>query len=249
MNTYEFTITLNRVPVEEDFDRLYEAGLDDSTPEVRDGRGVLNVHREAESLSAAILSTVADIERAGFEAVSIADEDLVSLKTVAQRLGRTYESVRLLAIGQRGSGNFPAPLSGDGWALYSWAQVSDWVDAQKPGGVVATVEAGGKSLENARVIAAASQLLRARAIASPETIASLIPLAMSQMDFSAMQPAVTASLLESLRSLRVIREAGNEGLPGLQFAGWTPVKPSNLLPPAVSEGKGADQTGHKKVQQ
>jgi hypothetical protein len=87
MDTYEFTVTLNRVPAEDDFDRLFEAGLDDSTPEIRDGRGVLNVHRESASLSAAILSAVADIERAGFEAVSITDEDLVSLKTVAQRLG------------------------------------------------------------------------------------------------------------------------------------------------------------------
>ncbi|ONI65414.1 hypothetical protein ALI44B_00200 [Leifsonia sp. ALI-44-B] len=236
MNTYEFTITLNRVPVEEDFDRLYEAGLDDSTPEVRDGRGVLNVHREAESLSAAILSTVADIERAGFEAVSIADEDLVSLKTVAQRLGRTYESVRLLATGQRGSGNFPAPLSGDGWALYSWAQVSDWVDAQKPGGVVATVEAGGKSLEDARVIAAASQLLRARAIASPEAVASLIPLALSKMDFTALQPAITASLIEALRSNKITVQGSTDGLPGFGPAGW------------VLGDEGFDHTGPKRFQ-
>jgi hypothetical protein len=245
MDTYEFTVTLNRVPAEDDFDRLFEAGLDDSTPEIRDGRGVLNVHRESASLSAAILSAVADIERAGFEAVSITDEDLVSLKTVAQRLGRTYESVRLLAAGKRGPGNFPAPLSGDGWALYSWAQVSDWVDAQKTGGAEAEAQTGAKSLESARVIAAASQLLRARAIASPETVASLIPLAMSQINFSALQPAITASLIEALRSSKI---TSGDGLPEFLSASWEPLQVPDFPPHAVSGDQGSDHTGPKKVQ-
>jgi len=176
MDTYEFTIVLDRAPNDEDFDRIFDAGLDDTTPETREGRGVLNVHREAKSLTAAILSTVADIERAGFTAVAIEDEDLVSLKTVAQRLGRSYESVRLLATGKRGPGNFPAPLSGDGWALYSWAQVSDWVSAQESTSAAPSDDMAEKLLEYSRVIGAASQLMRARAIASPETIAALIPL-------------------------------------------------------------------------
>jgi hypothetical protein len=163
MPTFEFTVALDRAPADDDFDRLFEAGLDDTTPETRGGRGVLNVAREAASMSAAIASVILDVNRAGFRAVGVEDDDLVSLKTVAQRTGRSYESVRLLASGKRGPGDFPQPLSGDGWALYSWALVSEWylqhygpeaVDAVSP---------------DQRVLAAASLMLRGAATAGPAT--------------------------------------------------------------------------------
>lgn len=80
---------------------------------------MLSVEREPETLPAAVLSVAADAERAGFEVVAVEEKDLVSLRTIASRLGRTYESVRMLSTGKRGPGGFPAPLSGEGWALYS----------------------------------------------------------------------------------------------------------------------------------
>jgi hypothetical protein len=61
----------------------------------------------------------------GIEGVAIDEEDLVSLGTIASRLGRTYESVRMLSTGKRGPGGSLAPLSGDGWALYSWSTVAE----------------------------------------------------------------------------------------------------------------------------
>lgn len=109
MPTFEFTVALDRAPADDDFDRLFDAGLDDTTPETRDGRGVLNVAREAASMSAAIVSVARDVASAGFQVVDVVDDDLVSLKTVAQRTGRSYESVRLLATGKRGPGGFLGP--------------------------------------------------------------------------------------------------------------------------------------------
>ncbi len=165
---YEFTATLDRVPKEEDYDRLFDAGLDDTTPETRDGRGVLNVAREAKSLGAAIVSVVEQAGHAGFTVVGIDEEDLVSLKTIAGRLGRSYESVRLIAQGKRGPGGFPAPLSGDGWALYSWANVSAWF--------LIHYSTASSVTDDERLIAAADHLLRARTLVSAPTLVDLAPL-------------------------------------------------------------------------
>jgi len=66
------------------------------------------------------------------------------------------ESVRLLATGGRGPGGFPPPMSASGWALYSWAQVSEWFTRHY-----------GRSDEVSgydRVVADAEHLVRARAI-------------------------------------------------------------------------------------
>lgn len=165
MPTYEFTVLLDRAPEAQDFDLIFESGLDDSTPEIREGRGVLNIARDADTLSTAIVSAVENVERAGFRVVGLGTEDLVSLKTIARRLDRTYESVRLLAAGKRGAGGFPAPLSGDGWALYSWAGVSAWFSSNYGGAYSVS--------DDNRVIAAADHLLRARALVSAPVLDGL----------------------------------------------------------------------------
>lgn len=64
--TFEFMAVLDRTPVAGDFDRLFDAGLDDTTPETRAGRAVLTVHRSAASHAAAIASVRRDVEQAGF---------------------------------------------------------------------------------------------------------------------------------------------------------------------------------------
>lgn len=154
MSTQSFTVVLDRLAADEDYDRIYEAGLDDTTPETRDGALLLRVDRDAENLDAAIVSVVADVQRAGFEVTAVEADDLVSLKTVAARLDRSYEGVRLLAAGKRGPGGFPAALSGDGWSLYSWAAVADWfAEHYGVGEQVGAYE---------RTIAAADLLVRAR---------------------------------------------------------------------------------------
>ena len=66
---------------------------------------------DAASLPAAITAAVRQIERLGIAVTSVQSTDLVSLKDIAARTGRSYESVRKLAHGQRGPGGFPAPLS------------------------------------------------------------------------------------------------------------------------------------------
>ncbi|RKT85296.1 hypothetical protein SAMN05421805_115127 [Saccharopolyspora antimicrobica] len=134
MNSHEFTLILDRAPNDEEYDALFEAGCDDAVVEVRNGTTLLDFTRESPTLARALITAIEDAERAGFRVEGVQTDDLVSLRTIADRLGRSYESVRLLATARRGPGGFPSALSGDGWALYSWAQVADWstrhLDAQ-----------------------------------------------------------------------------------------------------------------------
>lgn len=123
---HEFSLALDRLPDEDEYDLLFEAGCDDGSPETRGKAAVVHFDREAPSLTHALVTAIRDVEHAGFVVQAVETDDLVSLRTIADRLGRSYESLRLLATGQRGPGSFPPPMSGDGWSLYSWTQVIDW---------------------------------------------------------------------------------------------------------------------------
>lgn len=151
-----FTAFLDREPTDDELDLLYEAGFDDSSPELGNGVGMIHVTRHADTLTDAILSVVRDAEQAGFVVTGIEDGDLVMLKDIAERLGCTYESVRLLANGKRGPGGFPAPHGTDGWMFYSWTAVCDWLRRNNRGGGVAD--------DRGRILSAANHLLRARAL-------------------------------------------------------------------------------------
>ncbi len=155
MSAHEFTLVIDRVPSDADLDRLYEAGLDDATPEYGPSTSPLvHVHRDAGSLAEAITGAVRQVECAGFVVVGVQTEDLVTLKTIAVRVGRTYEGVRRLTAGTRGSGGFPSPLSADGYSLYSWIEVADWF-ARHYDRIDTTTEYD-------RTVAAADHILRAR---------------------------------------------------------------------------------------
>ncbi|WP_280306557.1 hypothetical protein [Nocardia neocaledoniensis] len=155
MSAHEFTLVLDRTPSEDELDVLYEAGLDDSTPEFgQRAVPVLHVHRDADSLASAIISAVGQVEIAGFAVVGVRTEDLVTLKTIGARTKRSYEAVRRLANGERGPGGFPAAMSGDGYALYSWTEVARWF-AEHYGIPDATTSYD-------RIVAAADHLVRAR---------------------------------------------------------------------------------------
>ncbi|GGF16064.1 hypothetical protein [Subtercola lobariae] len=169
MPSYEFTAVLDRAPTDAEFDRLFEAGLDDALPVVEAGNGYLYATRNAPTLIEAIFSVAHDAAEAGFSVVRLEDHDLVSLKTVARRAGRSYESVRLLAQGKRGPGGFPAPLSDDSWALYSWTKVAEWFRA--------SLAVDMTSTEDERVIAAASLVLRARSLVGGRGLADMSTLA------------------------------------------------------------------------
>lgn len=160
---HEFTLVLGRHPSDEEIDELFDAGCDDATPETTaaDGLALLRFDRDADTLAGALLSALRQVETVGLPVAAVQSDDLVTLREIASRTGRTYESVRLLASGKRGPGGFPPPLAAEGWALYSWSAVGPWFARHYPS---VELDRQRLSTEYDRVIAAADHLVRARAL-------------------------------------------------------------------------------------
>lgn len=130
MDTWSFTLQLNRSPRDDELDALFEAGLDDSIPE----GDLLHLDRKAPSLVDAAWSAARDVaEVPGLRAIRVVLDDAVTAREIAQRLGRTYESIRLLAEGERGPGNFPSPwVDSSAGRVWSWREVFTWFATYYP---------------------------------------------------------------------------------------------------------------------
>ncbi|MGH3611580.1 MAG: hypothetical protein ACRDRK_02960 [Pseudonocardia sp.] len=121
-----------------DLAALFEAGCDDATfARERDGSVLSLFDREAGTPEAAVLSALADVEAAGINArvVRVAvEDDWLTAAEVAERVGRTRQSIGQLVRGDRGPGGFPAPVARQGWPnpLWSWLEVAAWFSAYEP---------------------------------------------------------------------------------------------------------------------
>jgi len=168
MRTYEFTFVVDHPLTDEEIDALFERA-DDVTPEQEQHRMLLGFDREAESLATALVSALGDVEAAGLTVGSVRSEDLVTLREIAARTSRSYEGVRMLAVGRRGPGGFPSPLESAGWTLYSWAQVRPWFTQHYPR---PDQDTETETFEHDRLIAAADYLVRARALMRGDDLAA-----------------------------------------------------------------------------
>lgn len=168
MSTYEFTFMVSDRLSDDQVDELFDRA-DDVTPEREDSGTLLGFDRTADNLAAALVSALRDVEAAGIQVSAVRSEDLVTLKEIAARTGRSYESARLLATGKRGPGGFPPPMSTDGWSLYSWAQVRQWFARDYP---AAALDGEDLTFEYDRLIAAADHLVRARALMRGDEMAA-----------------------------------------------------------------------------
>ena len=132
MPEYSFTLIFEGEP---DLDALYEAGCDDALIGEVDGVHYADFDREAPSLAEAVLSAISAVESAGPRALRVEPDDLVTAAEIAERLGRTRESVRLLIAGERGSGDFPAPVSHlrSRNRLWRWSDAAAWAGRLTPG--------------------------------------------------------------------------------------------------------------------
>jgi len=111
-------------------DGLFESGCDDALLGRRDGVMFLDFEREATSLMEAVLSAVADVHRArtGLFVARVEPDDLVAAAEIARRVRRTRESVRQLVHGERGPGEFPAPVANltQRSPIWRWTEVASW---------------------------------------------------------------------------------------------------------------------------
>jgi hypothetical protein len=124
-----FTLVLDQEPSAEQLDALVEAGCDDAAFGVEHGLAVAEFDRIAPALADAIASAVLAVESVGLRAVRVIDEDLLTLADIADRIGRSRESIRRYTTGERASGGFPPPVNParDGVTFYRWSEVAPWL--------------------------------------------------------------------------------------------------------------------------
>lgn len=82
---------------------------------------------ECDKLHALLHDAVRELRVAGFDVVGL-DFDLVNTTEIADRIGRTRQTVRQYADGLLGPGGFPAPLGVPGGVrVWDWGSVNEWL--------------------------------------------------------------------------------------------------------------------------
>lgn len=130
MGQYDFTLrfVLGQHDADPELfvDKLFAEGCDDALIGLGiQGRIVLNFTREASSADKAILSALADVQRAIPDASLVeATPDLVGLTDIANLLGFSRQYMRKLAV-KTGSG-FPPPVHEGKPAIWHLSTVLSW---------------------------------------------------------------------------------------------------------------------------
>lgn len=134
MKSFAFRIRLRDRLTDSDADRLY-AGIDEEVAVEEGPKGhFVGFEREAESFLGAVLDANNEVIGLGFEPLAVEDE-LVSMADIAERTGRTRQSVSMLVSGQRGPGGFPRPAAGNVRSpLWHWVDVAAWLEHEAGGG-------------------------------------------------------------------------------------------------------------------
>lgn len=131
--TFEFTLVLDGIAgiTAEVENALFDAGCDDATISLRQGRVYLTFSRAAATLKDAIISAIQDIRGAGIGAdvLRVDQCDLVAQAEIARRIDRSRQLVSQYISGGRGPGGFPAPACNvtDNAPLWYWCEVAHWL--------------------------------------------------------------------------------------------------------------------------
>jgi hypothetical protein len=115
-----------------------DAGCDDAVFTVEQGVARASFERRAPSFEDAVMGAIVQLMsvETAVQVARVEPDDLVTASGIAERTGRTRQSVALLATGQRGRGGFPTPVStADGKTrIWRWTDVLEWErrDAETP---------------------------------------------------------------------------------------------------------------------
>jgi predicted DNA-binding transcriptional regulator AlpA len=131
MSMHEFALTIAGQLDEETLDALFEAGCGDATLSEGPGHVLAEFDREAPSLIDAVLSAIAAVESVkDLEVLHVDPDELVWASEIAQRAGRSRQSIDHLVRGIRGPGDFPAPAHhATRNPLWRWSEVEAWLAA------------------------------------------------------------------------------------------------------------------------
>lgn len=131
-HTFTLVFAMSDDTLEPHLDALLEAGCDDAAfaGPASDGTFIADFDREAASFGEAVASATRTLRATlpAFHLLRIEPVDLVSQSSIAQRTGRSDESIRLYIAGRRGPGQFPPAIAAinDKTHVWSWAEVVLW---------------------------------------------------------------------------------------------------------------------------
>jgi hypothetical protein len=129
VETYTVSLIIDGVELTDEVLVDLFAAIDDVVPSSIAGTVKITAPVEAPDDEAAAFDLIDQVHAVLPRATAVRlDQDLVAIPDIAERIGRTRESVRLLVDGKRGPGGFPAPSGtvGDAIRVWPWALVVDW---------------------------------------------------------------------------------------------------------------------------
>jgi hypothetical protein len=149
MPGYDFELILSRPLYEPELDPLFQRTRGNVTvgfvrdAEQADHTGQAGCSWHAASLAAAVMEVIGHIEASapGLRVLRVEADPLLTLREIAERAGRTAESVRLSIKGTLGPGGFPAPETTTGprtarqtapHRRWRWSQVAAWYGIDGP---------------------------------------------------------------------------------------------------------------------
>lgn len=129
MEHYTISLILENVELTDDVLEELFAAIEDVVPSSIGGVVKITAPVEASDDESAAFQLVDEIQAVLPDAAPVRlDQDLVAIPDIAERTGRTRESIRLLVDGKRGPGGFPTPVGtvGDAIRVWPWAVVVEW---------------------------------------------------------------------------------------------------------------------------
>lgn len=129
MHTYTVSVVVDNLELTDYvLDALF-TGIEDAVPSSINGVVKITAPVPADDDHAAALRLLDLIHAALPQAIPVRlDQDLVSITDIAERSGRTRESIRLFVEAKRGPGHFPPPIGivGNAIRVWPWNSVLDW---------------------------------------------------------------------------------------------------------------------------
>lgn len=131
MPEHNFELTIRGEFTDGRLDALVEKGCDDATFSSKGDLTFATFDREAPTMLDALVSAIAAVESVdGLEVLHVDPDELVWASEIAERSGRSRQSIDQLVKGQRGPGGFPAPAShATRNPLWRWSEVEGWLAA------------------------------------------------------------------------------------------------------------------------
>ncbi|QXJ23698.1 hypothetical protein AGRA3207_004892 [Actinomadura graeca] len=141
MPSYDFALILSRPLYEDELDPLFDRTDGAVTvsiisePQHADRPGNASCSWQGATLAAAIMEIVQHVEASapGVHVLRVEADPLLTIRDIAERVGRSFDSVRLAITGARGQGGFPASeISTAGHRLWRWSKVAAWYGLEDP---------------------------------------------------------------------------------------------------------------------